>query len=118
MSMAVIGGTVWVGGALCGPHCCLERQNRDVMEPRESPCFFCWESSARRCSSSCMVGDRDMRSEQNPEHPDPNHTGASDFSSYLGQMSLPAFEGLDGIVLQSVVLQNAPNIVHAAQSDG
>lgn len=36
----------------------------------------------------------------------------------LRQLSLSAFEGLDGVVLQSVVLQHRTDIVHSAQSDG
>lgn len=53
-SRAAIGGRMRGGGA----HCCLERQNREAMEPRDSPCFFCWESSARRCSSSWQTAIR------------------------------------------------------------
>lgn len=39
-------------------------------------------------------------------------------SSYLRKLSLSALEGLDGVVLQSVVLQHRPHVVHSAQSDG
>lgn len=53
------GQTLWRGGLrLVGAkeratHCCLERQNRPAMEPKEMPCFFGWASSANLCSSSC-----------------------------------------------------------------
>lgn len=43
-----------MGGGVA--HCCLERQKREVMEPRESPCFWCWEMLANRCSSSWRPG--------------------------------------------------------------
>lgn len=53
-------GNVREGGTGVG-HCCLDRQSRDAMEPNDSPCFFCWESSDRRCSSSWQA-DRIVRS--------------------------------------------------------
>lgn len=98
-----------VGGG--GAHCCLERQNREVMEPRESPCFWCCETLARRCSSSWNTGTR-LRLTQ--------ELGWTHLTScsHLGQLSLPLLEGLDGVVLQGVVLQDGAHVVHAAQSDG
>lgn len=65
------GQTLWRGGLrLVGAkeratHCCLERQNRPAMEPKEMPCFFGWASSANLCSSSC---------------PPPTHTHTSIYS--------------------------------------
>lgn len=39
-------------------------------------------------------------------------------SSHLRQLSLSTFKGLNGVFLQSVVLQHGANIIHTTQSDG
>lgn len=94
-------------------HCCLERQKREAMEPRENPCFFCWESSVRRCSSSWQTnGSSDWRT------PNQTTTNVFGFFAHLCKLSLSAFEGLYGVILQSVVLQYWAHIVHPAQSNG
>lgn len=43
-------------------HCCLERQKRDAMEPRDRPDFFCGDRSPTRCSSSsCAHEQRSLK---------------------------------------------------------